>query len=73
MQKGEIMHLKKGSCNLEDLIKFVHSIEDFEAFEEIYKPFLKKRVEEEFDEFYFIGEDKPIGTVALVYKFEEKI
>lgn len=86
------MQLKKGSYDLDDLVKFVFStykatngaypllewvekkpsIDDFATFEKIYKPFLKKRMEEEFDEFYFIEENELIGIVALVYKFKGK-
>ena len=61
-----------GAYPLLEWIEEKPSTDDFATFEKIYKPFLKKRMEEEFDEFYFIEKNELIGTVALVYKFEGK-
>ena len=86
------MQLIKGEYNIEELIKFVHSIylatngaypllewvdekpspNDFKTFEKIYAPFLKERLEKEFDEIYIWRSKEIIGTGALVYKFEGK-
>jgi len=48
------------------------SPEDFAGFRKVYEPFLRFRLEEEFDELYVIGEGEIIGTVALVYNLEGK-
>ncbi|HEC82790.1 MAG TPA: N-acetyltransferase [Thermoplasmatales archaeon] len=45
---------------------------DYEKFKKVYKSFLKKRVEEEFDEFYLWKNEKIISTFALVYEFKNK-
>ena len=46
--------------------------EDFHAFKQIYEPFLRKRMEEEFDEIHVWGDKGIDATAALVYKFEGK-
>ncbi len=86
------MQLIRGEYNIEELVKFVHSIYlatngaypllewvdkkplpgDFKTFEKIYTPFLKERLEKEFDELYIWREKEIIGTGALVYNFEGK-
>lgn len=48
------------------------SIDDFEGFKRVYEPFLEFRLGKEFDELYVGYEEKIIGTIALVYKFEGK-
>ncbi len=47
--------------------------EDFSAFSEVYLPFLRFRLEEEFDEIYVLKDDKGriVGTVALVHNLAE--
>ena len=47
-------------------------VNDFNSFKSIYEPFLRKRMEEEFDENYVWGGECIEATVALVYKFEGK-
>lgn len=46
--------------------------DDYEKFCGIYRNFLKKRIEEEFDEFYIWKNEKIISTFALVYEFKNK-
>jgi len=42
---------------------------DFDGFREVYEPFLKFRLSQEFDELYTYQKDnRIIGTIALVYK-----
>uniref|UniRef100_UPI00006E1D77 182aa long hypothetical protein n=1 Tax=Pyrococcus horikoshii (strain ATCC 700860 / DSM 12428 / JCM 9974 / NBRC 100139 / OT-3) TaxID=70601 RepID=UPI00006E1D77 len=42
---------------------------DFNGFREVYEPFLKFRLSQEFDELYTYQKDnRIIGTIALVYK-----
>jgi len=48
------------------------SPDDFEGFRRAYEPFLRFRLEEEFDELYVMGEGEIIGTVALVYNLRGK-
>jgi len=47
------------------------STDDFPSFKSIYEPFLRRRLEKEFDELYLWG--TPLfATAALVYNFEGK-
>ncbi len=48
------------------------SPDDFAGFRRAYEPFLRFRLEEEFDELYVMGEGEIIGTVALVYRLRGK-
>ncbi len=48
------------------------STHDFSSFSRVYGPFLKFRLEREFDELYVMREKEIIATFALVYKFEGK-
>ncbi len=48
------------------------STDDFSSFSRVYGPFLKFRLEKEFDELYVMREKEIIATFALVYKFENK-
>lgn len=45
---------------------------DYKKFCVIYRNFLKKRMNEEFDEFYIWKNEKIISTFALVYEFKNK-
>jgi len=47
---------------------------DFEGFERVYRPFLRFRLGEEFDELYVLRDDEGriAGTVALVYNLRGK-
>ncbi|AFK22865.1 GNAT family N-acetyltransferase [Pyrococcus sp. ST04] len=49
------------------------SVDDFEGFSRVYRPFLKFRLGEEFDELYIVKDKENIvGTVALVYNLKGK-
>ncbi len=46
--------------------------DNFPAFAAAYGPFLKSRLEDEFDELYVMRNHEIIATFALVYRFENK-
>ena len=46
--------------------------DDFEGFSRCYGPFLKSRLEGEFDELYILRNGRITATFALVYRFEGK-
>ncbi|MCD6481484.1 MAG: GNAT family N-acetyltransferase [Thermoplasmata archaeon] len=48
------------------------SPEDFPAFKSVYEPFLRRRMDKEFDEMYVWGKQSIEATAALVYDFEGK-
>ena len=69
----EIYRATKGKYPLLEWVSEKPKPHEFEKFKAIYKPFLKERLENEFDEFYVWRKDgEIISTVAIVYKYRGK-
>ncbi len=69
----EIYKATNGKYPLLEWVSEKPESHEFEKFGDVYKPFLKERIDNEFDEFYvWREEDKIISTVAIVYKYEGK-